>query len=72
MIAIGSLLGVSFNYEQHSFPVGKVQFMDLYQMDFEEFLMATNHPFITKNMIALDTCTVYTHRVNVIIINSKR
>ncbi len=40
---------------------------------YEEFgPKASFHPFITKNMIALDTCTVYTHRVNVIIINSKR
>ena len=46
VIAMGSLLGVSVNREQHSFPVGKVQFMDLYPMDFEEFLMATNNQFL--------------------------
>lgn len=42
IIALGSLLGVSVNRGNYSFPVGKVQFMDLYPMDFEEYLMARN------------------------------
>ncbi len=46
VIAMGSLLGVSVYREQYSFPVGKVQFMNLYPMDFEEFLMATNNQFL--------------------------
>jgi len=40
IIAAGSLLGVAVNREQHSFPVGKVQMVQLYPMDFEEFLWA--------------------------------
>lgn len=40
IIALGSLLGVSVNRENFSFPVGKVQFMTLYPLDFEEYLMA--------------------------------
>ena len=40
IIALGSLLGVSVNRENFSFPVGKVQFMTLYALDFEEYLMA--------------------------------
>ena len=40
IIALGSLLGVSVNRESFSFPVGKVQFMTLYPLDFEEYLMA--------------------------------
>lgn len=40
IIALGSLLGVSTNREEMSFPVGKVQFMTLYPLDFEEYLMA--------------------------------
>lgn len=40
IIAAGSLLGVAVNREQHSFPVGKVQMVHLYPMDFEEFLWA--------------------------------
>lgn len=40
IIALGSLLGVSVNRNNYSFPVGKVDFMTLYPLDFEEYLMA--------------------------------
>lgn len=40
IIAAGSLLGVAVNREKFSFPVGKVDFLDMYPMDFEEFLLA--------------------------------
>lgn len=40
IIALGSLLGVSVNRQKSSFPVGKVWFMTLYPLDFEEYLMA--------------------------------
>ena len=40
IIALGSLLGVSVNRGNFSFPVGKAQFMTLYPLDFEEYLMA--------------------------------
>lgn len=40
IIALGSLLGVSVNRESFSFPVGKVQLMTMYPLDFEEYLMA--------------------------------
>lgn len=40
IIAAGSLLGVAVNREKHSFPVGKVTMMNLYPLDFEEFLWA--------------------------------
>ncbi len=46
VIAMGSLLSVSVNRQEFSFPVGKVEFMDMYPMDFEEFLMATDHQFL--------------------------
>jgi hypothetical protein len=36
--AAGSLLGVAINREKYSFPVGKVDSMTLYPLDFEEFL----------------------------------
>ncbi len=42
IIALGSLLGVSVNRGKYSFPVGKVQFMNMYPMDFEEYLLARN------------------------------
>lgn len=39
IVAAGSLLGVSLHH-QVSFPVGKVDFMPIYPMDFREFLLA--------------------------------
>jgi predicted AAA+ superfamily ATPase len=38
--AAGSLLGVSVNRKRHSFPVGKIQFLTMHPLDFEEFLLA--------------------------------
>ncbi len=40
IIAAGSLLGVALKRESYSFPVGKVEMMTLYPLDFEEFLWA--------------------------------
>ncbi len=39
IVAAGSLLGVAL-HQSVSFPVGKVEFMDVYPMNFHEFLMA--------------------------------
>ena len=38
----GSLLGVAINREHYSFPVGNVDSITLYSLDFEEFLWANN------------------------------
>jgi len=46
IIAIGSLLGVALNREQYSFPVGKVYELNLYPLNFEEFLMEFNPKLI--------------------------
>jgi predicted AAA+ superfamily ATPase len=40
IIAAGSLLGVAVNREKYSFPVGKVDELKMFPMDFEEFLWA--------------------------------
>ena len=40
IVAAGSLLGVALTHQGKSFPVGKVEFMDLYPMSFYEFLDA--------------------------------
>ncbi len=40
IVAAGSLLGVAINRQNYSFPVGKVETVTLYPMDFEEFLWA--------------------------------
>lgn len=44
--AAGSLLGVAINRKQYSFPVGKIETVDLYPMDFEEFLWALGKEFL--------------------------
>ncbi len=40
VVAAGSLLGVAINRQKYSYPVGKVDEMTLYPLDFEEFLWA--------------------------------
>lgn len=50
IIALGSLLGVSVNRGESSFPVGKVQFMDMYPMDFEEYLLAKEEDFLRERI----------------------
>ncbi|KAA6328909.1 hypothetical protein EZS27_022237 [termite gut metagenome] len=40
IVAAGSLLGVAINRQKYSFPVGKINEMTLFPMDFEEFLWA--------------------------------
>jgi len=42
IVAAGSLLGVAINREKYSYPVGKVNELSLYPLDFEEFLWAIN------------------------------
>ena len=43
ILAAGSLPGVALNREKYSFPVGKVDMLTLYPLDFEEFLWATDN-----------------------------
>jgi len=43
IIAAGSLLGVAVVRDKYSFPVGKIDRLNLKPMDFEEFLMAKNN-----------------------------
>lgn len=44
--AAGSLLGIAVNREKSSFPVGKVNTLQLYPLDFEEFLWATGNDIL--------------------------
>ncbi len=44
--AAGSLLGVAINRQQYSFPVGKVETLTLYPLDFEEYLWARGKEFL--------------------------
>ena len=40
VIAAGSLLGIAVNRKENSFPVGKVDRLTMYPLDFEEFLIS--------------------------------
>lgn len=48
----GSLLGVALS-KSPSFPVGKVNFLDLYPMSFTEFLIANNEEMMAKYLLSL-------------------
>lgn len=50
LIAAGSLLGVALKREQFSFPVGKVQMMTMYPMDFEEYLWAKGKELLSETI----------------------
>lgn len=53
VIAAGSLLGMGF-HSQVSFPVGKVDFMDLRPLSFSEFLLALNESALVEALNAKD------------------
>ena len=48
--AAGSLLGVAIHREHYSFPVGKVESMTLYPLDFEEFLWANGEERLSQEI----------------------
>ena len=50
IICAGSLLGVKINRFHSSFPVGKVQMINMYPMSFDEFILA-NMPEMGKILI---------------------
>ena len=54
IIAAGSLLGVSVGIE-NSFPVGKVNFMNLYPLSFIEYLRAMGEEFLVDTVLLQDT-----------------
>jgi len=43
IISAGSLLSVACSRESHSFPVGKINRLTMYPMDFEEYLLASDY-----------------------------
>lgn len=52
IIASGSFLGVALNAKRSSFPVGQVDMMHLYPMDFKEFLMAMDQDYLINQIEA--------------------
>ena len=58
VVAAGSLLGISF-HRKESFPVGKVDFIDLHPLSFTEFLMATGEQKLSEVLIQKDWATLH-------------
>jgi len=50
IVCAGSLLGVAVNRDNYSFPVGKVDEIKMFPMDFEEFLMALNEDLLIEEI----------------------
>lgn len=48
--AAGSLLGVAINRQHYSFPVGKVETITLYPLDFEEYLWARGKGLLCREI----------------------
>ncbi|MEA3494469.1 MAG: ATP-binding protein, partial [Bacteroidota bacterium] len=52
IIAAGSLLGVAVG-KNHSFPVGKVNFLEMYPMSFSEYLSASNEEMLKERIVSV-------------------
>jgi predicted AAA+ superfamily ATPase len=65
IIAAGSLLGVALG-NQTSFPVGKVDFLDLYPFDFPEFLDAINQRSLVELLEKRDWSLIKTFKAKYI------
>lgn len=50
IIAAGSLLGVAINRKSYSFPVGKVQMLNMYPLSFKEFLIAVGREYLIEEI----------------------
>ena len=50
IIAAGSLLGIKINSKNYSFPVGKVQIINMYALSFKEFLKALEKENLIKEI----------------------
>lgn len=61
IIAAGSLLGVALK-NKTSFPVGKVEFLDLYPLSFKEFLLALNQQPLLKLLESKDWVLIKSFR----------
>ena len=61
IVAAGSLLGVAL-HPGTSFPVGKVEFLDLSPLDFREFLLATGNESLERLLASLDYALMKTFK----------
>lgn len=76
IIAAGSLLGVAINRSKYGFPVGKVETLTLYPLDFEEYLMAIGkepllelikESFITNTELAVHETAMDLYRTYLVV-----
>lgn len=51
VVGAGSLLGVAVNRDKFSFPVGKVDELSMFPMDFEEFLWAMERTMLSQEIL---------------------
>jgi predicted AAA+ superfamily ATPase len=65
IISAGSLLGISL-HEQTSFPVGKVEFMDLFPLSYEEFLTAMDQQALLDLIVSKDWSLIKTFKSKLI------
>ena len=65
IVSAGSLLGVAL-HPGTSFPVGKVEFLDLHPLDFIEFLIATGRENLNDLLIKYDTDLLRTFKMKYI------
>ncbi len=56
IVCAGSLLGVAVNRDNYSFPVGKVDEIQMFPMDFEEFLDALNEDLLLNEIRSHFAC----------------
>ena len=63
IIAAGSYLGVA-HHEGTGFPVGKVEFIKLYPLDFTEFLMATGNERFIESVKDKNFNMVFTFKID--------
>lgn len=63
VVAAGSLPGVTVNRNKYSFPVGKVNIIHMYPLDFEECLWANDRrnaaEIIRENYMANSSCSIH-------------
>ena len=50
IIGVGSLLDIHINKKEFSFPVTKIDFLTIYPMSFEEFLINTNNNILLNRI----------------------
>lgn len=65
VIGAGSLLGIAVK-QQTSFPVGQVEFLNLYPMNFNEFLMATGNDRLARFLDEKDWTLLTSLRTKII------